>query len=140
LAEGKADLFLWEKFMTRPLVVTGEFRQVGEVTPPWNSFVLVMRQDVIDKNPELVERFKAAIGNAGRGFKSIIDAPEQIVSRYHISLDDAREWFRQVKYYDGNTDFFAAIDRTAALLHRFNITKRVPASDELLFRTNGDLK
>jgi len=140
LASGNADLFLWEKFMTRPLVVAGEFKQVGEVTPPWNSFVLVMRQDVIDKNPELVERFKTAIGRAGREFKSIVDAPEKIVSRYHISLEDAREWFGQVKYYDGNTDFFAAIDRTAALLHRFNITKRVPASNELLFRTNGDLK
>lgn len=138
LAEGKADLFLWEKYMTNPLVISGEFRKVGEVTPPWNSFVLVLRKDVVEKNPALISVLRETIHLAGAKFKSIQNAPEQIASRYNISLQDAQEWFSQVRYYNGDSRFFAGIDRTAELLHRFSITSRIPAQDELCYAGNGD--
>lgn len=137
LAEGKADLFLWEKYMTRPLVTAGEFRQVGEVTPPWNSFVLVLRQDVAEQNPSLIPALKAAIGRAGKCFKSIADAPDHIAARYHIAPPDAAEWFAQVEYYDGRADFGPEIQRTAQLLHRFSITPRIPDTAELCYAHNG---
>lgn len=137
LAEGKADLFLWEKYMTRPLVTAGEFRQVGEVTPPWNSFVLVLRQDVVDKNPELISALKTAIGEAGKQFKSIKDAPKQIAERYHIAQKDAEDWFEQVVYYDGTSAFEEDINRTAELLERFSITQRIPGNEELCYTKNA---
>lgn len=133
LAEGKADLFLWEKYMTRPLVTAGEFRQVGEVTPPWNSFVLVLRQDVVDKHPELIAALKVSIAEAGRRFKSFTDAPSQIATRFRIAPDDAAEWFRQVAYYDARAGFETEILRTAELLHRFSITQRIPTTAELCY-------
>lgn len=137
LAEGKADLFLWEKYMTRPLVTAGEFRQVGEVTPPWNSFVLVLRQDVAEKNPLLVAALKSGIGAAGKQFTSIADAPAHIAPRYGIAPEDAAEWFRQVAYYDGSSDFEPEIHRTAELLHRFSITQRIPSTAELCYAENA---
>lgn len=133
LADGKADLFLWEKYMTRPLVTSGEFRQVGEVTPPWNSFVLVMRTDVIEKNITLIQNLKQSIALAGKTFKAIADAPEQIAVRFQIAPADAKEWFRQVTYYDGQSDFVPGLNRTAELLHRFAITQRIPTTAELSF-------
>lgn len=139
LAEGKADLFLWEKYMTNPLVISGEFRKVGEVTPPWNSFVLVMRKDVIDKNPALIPRLKVAIREAGLRFTSISDAPSQIAARYKISLFDAQEWFRQVHYFEGNP-FTQNITATAKLLHQFSIIERIPSEEELCYTTHGDFE
>lgn len=138
LAEGKADLFLWEKYMTNPLVLSGEFRKVGEVTPPWNSFVLVMRKDIIDNNPSLIAHLKDAIQEAGKKFKSIADAPQQIASRYNISLHDAQEWFRQVHYFEGN-QFTENINGTAKLLHQFSIVERIPSQDELCYASHDDL-
>lgn len=137
LAEGKADLFLWEKYMTRPLVTGGEFRQVGEVTPPWNSFVFVLRQDLTEKHPQLVADIRQRIGEAGKRFKAIPDAPARIAARYRISEADAAEWFRQVEYYDGISDFEPEIARTGELLHRFAITLRIPPLSELCYAGNG---
>ena len=136
LAEGKADLFLWEKYMTRPLVTNGEFRQVGEVTPPWNSFVLVLSNAVAEKNPGLTEHLKEAIAAAGQVFKAIPDAPARIAERFEIAPEDAAEWFRQVKYYNGQNGFVRQIERTAELLHRFSITARIPSSSELVTTEN----
>ncbi|MFM7765118.1 MAG: hypothetical protein ACKO6I_05600, partial [Sphingomonadales bacterium] len=39
LAEGNADYFLWEKYMTSIWVDNGEFRQISEITAPWPAFV-----------------------------------------------------------------------------------------------------
>ena len=39
-AAGAADVFFWEKFMTKPLVDAGKFRRVGEFTAPWPAFVV----------------------------------------------------------------------------------------------------
>lgn len=40
LAEGKADAFMWEKFTTKHLVDSGEWRRIGEVLTPWPCFSL----------------------------------------------------------------------------------------------------
>ncbi|HET7131014.1 MAG TPA: ABC transporter substrate-binding protein, partial [Gammaproteobacteria bacterium] len=39
-ATGTADVFFWEKFMTKPLVDDGRFRRVGDFTAPWHAFVV----------------------------------------------------------------------------------------------------
>src|SRR5205823_3383499 len=39
-ASGNADVFFWEKFMTKPLVDAGKFRRVGEFVAPWPAFVV----------------------------------------------------------------------------------------------------
>ena len=52
LAEGSADYFLWEKYMTAFLVEKGEFKQVSEVTAPWPAFVFVTRlNELLDFTP-----------------------------------------------------------------------------------------
>ena len=40
LREGRADGFMWEKFTTKPLVDSGEWRRVGECVTPWPCFAL----------------------------------------------------------------------------------------------------
>lgn len=133
LAEGNADLFLWEKYMTNPLVENGEFRKVGEVTAPWNSFVLVLRTDVAEQHNELVYNLRNAVKKAGTAFKELDNAPRLIADRYHISFADATEWFGQVRYGKGNHSFHAGIDKTAELLKQFSITSRIPSRDELCY-------
>ncbi len=38
-AAGAADVFFWEKFMTKPLVDAGQFRRIGDFAAPWPAFV-----------------------------------------------------------------------------------------------------
>lgn len=42
LTEGKADYFMWERFMTKPIVDKGIFRRVGDCPTPWPCFVIAI--------------------------------------------------------------------------------------------------
>ena len=50
LANGKVDVFLWEKFTTQPLVDSGEFRRIGERIVPWPAFVVCARNEFLANN------------------------------------------------------------------------------------------
>ena len=56
LAAGTAEVFLWEKFMTKPLVDSGEFRRVGERVVPWPAFVASARREFIESDSERLHR------------------------------------------------------------------------------------
>ncbi len=132
LASGKAHLFLWEKYMTKPLVKSGEFKQVGELKAPWNSFVLVMREDIIRAQPSLTDRIKQAIVESGVLFKKMKDAPGFISKKYGIDAMDAQSWFNEVNYYE-NEPFEPALQKTAEILFRYRISDRIANVSDLIF-------
>ena len=43
LTNGKADYFMWERFMTKPLVDKGIFRKIADCPTPWPCFVIAAR-------------------------------------------------------------------------------------------------
>jgi len=47
---GKADYFMWEHFMTKPLVDKGIFRRLGDCPTPWPSFVIAANEGFLDHN------------------------------------------------------------------------------------------
>ena len=56
LAEGQAAAFMWEKFTTKPLVDSGEWRRVGECVTPWPCFVVAATNTALEKfGPDLLE-------------------------------------------------------------------------------------
>lgn len=136
LATGRADLFLWEKYMTNPLVKRGEFKQVGELKAPWNSFVLVMREDLVSRDPALAVGLKNAIVDSGMAFKKMDDAPEIISKRYGIDIEDAKSWFREVAYYQDEA-FEPALQKTAEILFRYQISNRMAQVSDLIVQDHA---
>lgn len=132
LASGKAQLFLWEKYMTKPLVKSGEFRQVGELKAPWNSFVLVMREDVINTYPSLADQIKGAVVESGVWFKNRKEAPLLIHEKFGIDLMDAQSWFDEVCYFK-DEPFEPALQKTAEILFRYHISDRLANVADLIF-------
>src|SRR5688572_30158925 len=55
-AAGHADVFFWEKFMTKPLVDAGKFRRVGEFTAPWPAFVVCAARSVVGEPRAALDR------------------------------------------------------------------------------------
>ena len=53
LNHGNADYFMWERFMTQPIVDKGVFRRIGECPTPWPCFVVAVRNEVLEKHEEL---------------------------------------------------------------------------------------
>ena len=49
VAAGEFDLFLWEKFTTKPWVDRGELAVIAEVPTPWTAFSIVGRNTHITR-------------------------------------------------------------------------------------------
>ncbi|HAA16940.1 MAG TPA: ABC transporter substrate-binding protein [Cytophagales bacterium] len=56
LAEGTATAFLWEKFTTKPVVDSGEWRRIDVVLTPWPSFVVVGREEVVNQQGVAIQK------------------------------------------------------------------------------------
>ena len=92
LPKGEGDYFMWEKFMTKPYVDNGIFRKVGECPTPWPCFVIAVRNEVLENDPEKIRKILDIINNTSVDFKIIPFIDQMIKSRYGIKLEDVREW------------------------------------------------
>ncbi len=103
LASGKADLFMWEKLMTKPLVDKGIFRRIGECPTPWPSFVLVVSDKFLSEQKTAVEAVQQVINNAAKNFKTLANREELISSKYQLPLEDVRNWIKTVEWSENSS-------------------------------------
>lgn len=92
LTEGKADYFMWEKFMTKPLVDQGVFRRIGNCPTPWPCFVIAVRNESLDLYREEIKIILEIINEVTLGFKDIPDINKIIAKRYNQKIEDVQEW------------------------------------------------
>jgi ABC-type nitrate/sulfonate/bicarbonate transport system substrate-binding protein len=116
LAGNEADVFLWEKHMTQPLVDSGEFRRVGERVVPWPAFVVSARRDYVVEQGEAVKAVLDTVQGVAANFKQRDDAVAQISHRYHIAPSDAQHWLAGVAWCGNYHCPTAAIERVVSAL------------------------
>lgn len=96
--KGQADAFMWEKFMTKPLVDSGEFRRVGETLTPWPCFVIAVRTEILEKQLPAVQQVLAIINQACRQFMENPQAIDLVAERFHLQPADAATWFKSTRW------------------------------------------
>lgn len=101
LANGKVDIFLWEKFTTQPLVDSGEFRRVGEREVPWPAFVVSVRSELLESHGQPIRSMLEIVDKYCRDFKQDANSVEEVTARFQIQPDDARAWFDHVCWESG---------------------------------------
>ena len=132
LAAQKVDVFLWEKYTTKPLVDGGEFRRVGERIVPWPSFVVSIRQDILETRAAEIGQSLQIVQRYAEILKQTPNAVEVISERYNLKPVDTGEWFQATQW---STDFDSpseSLDRVVNYLIRLNIVEakdRMPAED-----------
>ena len=92
LTAGTADYFMWERFMTKPLVDKGIFRRVGDCPTPWPCFVIAVREEVLEKQPEVITAILSVINNKTANFKTVANIDQILADRYHQKTVDIQEW------------------------------------------------
>ncbi|MFH4965432.1 substrate-binding domain-containing protein [Gaetbulibacter sp. M235] len=92
LTNGSADYFMWEKFMTKPLVDNGVFRRIGNCPTPWPCFVIAVRDEFIESNKEELKTILKVINNTTSEFKDIPSVDKTIANRYGQKIEDVKEW------------------------------------------------
>ena len=92
LRDNRADVFLWEKYMTSPLVHAGEFRRIDTIDTPWPSFAIAAHVDTFATRAHELDRLIVTAQRAAAQFARHPKAAERIVSRYGLTRRDADEW------------------------------------------------
>jgi ABC-type nitrate/sulfonate/bicarbonate transport system substrate-binding protein len=92
LTKGTADYFMWEHFMTKPLVDTGVFRRVGDCPTPWPCFVIAVRDSVLEKHPEIIKTILEVINRKTKTFKDIPDIDKVLATKFNQRIEDIQEW------------------------------------------------
>jgi ABC-type nitrate/sulfonate/bicarbonate transport system substrate-binding protein len=96
-ASGAADVFFWEKFMTKPLVDAGRFRRVAEFVAPWPAFVVCASSAALARRLPLAPLLRGVFESAAEVAASR-DAAATIAERYEIDADGVREWLRATRW------------------------------------------
>lgn len=97
-AAGSADVFLWEKLMTKPLVDEGKFRRIGELTAPWPAFVVCAARALDRDERVALGRAVALVLEEARALRARPDAAQLIARRYGLRAGDVAEWLGTVRW------------------------------------------
>jgi ABC-type nitrate/sulfonate/bicarbonate transport system substrate-binding protein len=92
LTNGTADYFMWERFMTKPLVDKGIFRRIADCPTPWPCFVIAVRDEILENEPETIQKILNIINKKTASFKSIVGIDTVLSLEYKQKIADIQEW------------------------------------------------
>jgi ABC-type nitrate/sulfonate/bicarbonate transport system substrate-binding protein len=94
LTKGTADYFMWERFMTKPLVDQGVFRRLADCPTPWPCFVIAVRDEILERDPSIIASILAIINQTTQEFKEIPSIDKTLAEAYHQKIGDIQQWLR----------------------------------------------
>ena len=92
LTEGTADYFMWERFMTQPLVDKGIFRRIADCPTPWPCFVVAVREEILNQNPEIITKILEVINSNTLNFKLLPNIIKKLAVHFHQKEEDLEKW------------------------------------------------
>jgi ABC-type nitrate/sulfonate/bicarbonate transport system substrate-binding protein len=102
LTGGSADYFMWEHFMTKPLVDSGVFRRVGDCLTPWPSFVIAVRNEVLQSQAATIANLLDVINHTTKKFKEIPGIENKLAKRFTQKVEDISEWLSLTQWSQQN--------------------------------------
>ncbi|EMR03012.1 substrate-binding domain-containing protein [Cesiribacter andamanensis] len=133
LANKTADAFLWEKFMTKPLVDSGEWRRIEERPTPWPCFVVVVREEIMDQHAELVSGVLQVVRRYGQQLKFDPEAPTLIARRYGLKPEDAKTWWDDVRWANNSIVPVLMLEEVMNTLMRINLIPEKVLPEKLCY-------
>ncbi len=121
LAAGKADIFLWERFTTSPLVQAGEFRRLGDTTAPWPAFSVVVPKRRLAAVRQRLQRALNVVDRYATNLARRSSAVAEIAAAYDLDPRQTAAWFETVRWSRGYTRPASALRGCARVLHEAGI-------------------
>lgn len=98
LTNNKADYFMWDRFMTQPIVDKGFFRRIDVCPTPWPCFMIVARKEFYQQNKALINNLLDIINQTTAEFKMIPSIDKTLASVYNQQLTDIQQWLQITKW------------------------------------------
>ncbi|HLV62442.1 substrate-binding domain-containing protein [Galbibacter sp.] len=131
LANGSADYFMWEHFMTKPLVDQGIFRRISDCPTPWPCFVIAASDTAIKKHSNLIKHILEVINIYTLDFKYIPSIDRMVSNRYGLETNDVKEWLSITRWSQENISP-VIIKNVQQQLFALNILDKILPYDEVV--------
>lgn len=97
MSKEHAEMFLWEKFTTKPWVDQKKMKRIGEVPSPWPCFVIAARQEILDSQAEVLLKIRDQVYDYSKELQANPEAIKLISTEYDLDLEDVKLWLAQTK-------------------------------------------
>jgi ABC-type nitrate/sulfonate/bicarbonate transport system substrate-binding protein len=134
LKNNNADLFLWEKFTTKPLVDNHTFKLVAECPTPWPCFAIAIRTNFLEENKSIINQLLSLITNVNASIKSVDKIENLISEQYQLKIEDVHKWIENVNWRSENEPINPfVIEEIIQTLKKLNIIQTdIKAQDILI--------
>jgi ABC-type nitrate/sulfonate/bicarbonate transport system substrate-binding protein len=131
LTKETADYFMWERFMTQPLVDKGIFRRIADCPTPWPCFVIAVRDEILEKEPQIIAKILQIINQMTQEFKAIPGIDQTLASNYNQKIEDIQEWLSLTKWSQ-NTLTEKTLNKVQNQLFQLKIIDKKGTFDEIV--------
>src|SRR5690606_14992077 len=132
LAASSPKLFLWEKYMTKPLVDQGLFYRIGEIPTPWPCFVIVASPDVLERHPAVIRQLRDLVYKKAADLLEGGELPQLLSRKYGILEEDIKAWLGQTEWSRGAEISKVTLTETMETLKALHLIEGTVPADNLV--------
>jgi ABC-type nitrate/sulfonate/bicarbonate transport system substrate-binding protein len=133
LSKKESDLFLWEKFTTKPYVDNGQLKLIDVRPTPWPCFVWVVRTETLINDSERVQAVQDAMQVSISKVRKQKDLAEVISKRYELRESDVKEWLSTTKWSKSTKLKYGPLKEVMNTLYDLKLISSQPKEEELIF-------
>ncbi len=97
-ARKQADLFLWERFTTQPIVDQGHMVRIGECPTPWPGFLVVATERALARQAAAVWSAFDQVTATCREIRGTPNLPQRIAARFKLERSQVMEWLALTRW------------------------------------------
>lgn len=128
--EDRADILLWERFMTQPYVDRGQVHRIAECISPWPCFVLVASEQVVANTDFPMNLLQEKIQEACLKVMADPQSVARIASYYNLELEQVEQWYSMTEWQSSPWVSSRMLENVMKTLKRTEVIDRLldPAS------------
>ena len=126
------EMFLWEKYTTKPWVFSGDFKRIGEVPSPWPCFVIVASEKALSEFGDLIFELRNLVYQTSKKLENSPETPIEIHKAYELELEDVKAWLSQTSWETEPTISKSELEEAMKKMQELGIIKHRLSFDRFL--------
>lgn len=94
----KPEMFLWEKYTTKPWVDSHELKRIGEVSSPWPCFVIVASDKALEAFGDVILQLRDLVYKESAHLQQSKSTVSEIADQYKLNPEDVKQWLTQTEW------------------------------------------
>ena len=140
LKSGEASGFLWERLMTRPMIDSGLWRQIGVRPSPWPAFLIAARPEIIADYADLLQDMMVVVQRRCHEMKAARERTRSFIAeRFELAWEEVDSWLDETRWRCAPEVASLGLEDTIETLHRVGVIERRASVEELVAQSVCEL-